>query len=53
MARVGLQTLSLAVVPEFEGVVQGGSKDILAVWRELDKGNGRVVVVNQRFEALT
>jgi len=49
---VRLQTLALGVVPELEGVVESGRKDILAVGRELDKRHRRVVIVDQRFQAL-
>ena len=49
---VRLETLALAVVPQFEGVVEGGSQDVLPIRRELDERDGRVVVVDQRFQAL-
>lgn len=45
MARVRLEALAPAVVPQLEGVVQRCGKDVLAVGAELDKGHGRVVVV--------
>ena len=50
---VRLQALALAVVPQLQGVVEGGCQDVLAVWRELDEGHGRVVIVDQGLEALT
>jgi hypothetical protein len=50
---VRFETLSLAVVPQFESVVEGGSQDVLPVRRELDERNGRVIVVDERFQALT
>ena len=52
MARVGLEALALGVVPQFERVVQSGGQDVLAVGGELDEGHRRVVVVDQRLEAL-
>ena len=52
VAAVGLQTLALAVVPQLEGVVEGGCQDVLPVGRELDEGHRRVVVVDQGLEAL-
>ena len=38
-ASVVLQTLALRVVPQFERVVQGGGENVLAIRRELHKGD--------------
>lgn len=43
---VGLETFAFGIVPKLECVVEGGSQDVLAVGRELDERNRRVVVVN-------
>ena len=53
VAAVRFQALAFAVVPEFEGVVEGGCEDVLAVRGELDKGDRGVVIVNKGLEALT
>jgi len=52
VTTVRFQAFAFAVVPQFEGVVEGGSQDVFAVGGELDEGDGRVVVVDQGFEAL-
>lgn len=38
MAGVGLETLSRNVVPQFDGVIQRGSQDVLCVGRKLGEG---------------
>ena len=53
MTAVRFQALAFAVVPEFEGVVEGGCEDVLAVRGELDEGDRGVVIVDERLEALT
>lgn len=50
---VGLKTLAFGVVPQLERIVQRGCQDVLAVGAELDKRDGRVVIVDQSFETLT
>lgn len=52
MSGVCLEALPSAVVPQFESVVQRRREDVLAVGRELDEGDRRVVVVDQRFQTL-
>lgn len=53
MTGVSLQTLSLRVVPQLKRIVKRRSKNIFAIWRELDKRNRRIVVVDERFQALS
>ncbi len=53
VTRIRLEAFAFGVIPQLESVVQRGGEDVLAVRRELDKTHGRVVVVDQRFEALT
>lgn len=53
VSGVSFQAFSFRVVPQLEGVVEGCSKNVLSVWRELHKGNGRIVVVNESLETLS
>lgn len=53
VSSVRLQALPLRVVPKLKGVIEGGRKDVLSVRRELNEGNGRVVVVDECLQALT
>lgn len=52
VTRVGFETFAGVVVPEADGVVEGACEDEFAVGRELDEGDGRVIVVDERLEAL-
>ena len=52
MARVRLQALALAVVPQLERVVERGCEDVLSVGRKLDERDGRVVIVDQGLQTL-
>ena len=52
VTTVRFQAFAFAVVPQFESVVKRGSQYVFAVGGELDEGDGRVVVVDQSFEAL-
>jgi hypothetical protein len=53
VSRVGLEALALAVIPQFEGVVEGGRQDIFTIGRELDKADRRIIIINQSLETLT
>lgn len=52
VARVRLQALALGVVPQLQGVVQCRRQNVLPVWRELDEAHRRILVVDQRLQAL-
>jgi hypothetical protein len=52
VASVGLQTFSFTVVPQFEGVVQSGGQNVLAVWREFHKRDGWIIIVYECFQTL-
>ena len=49
VSGVGLEALPLAVVPEFEGVVEGGRQNVLAIRGKFDEGHGGIVIVYQCF----
>lgn len=53
VSRVRLQALALRVVPQLERVVQCRRQDVLSIRRELDKAHRRVLVINQRLQALS
>ena len=52
VAGVGLEALALAIVPELERVVQSRRQDVFPIGGELNERYGRVIVVDERFEAL-
>lgn len=53
MSRIGLQALSLRVVPQLECVVEGRGKNVLSIGREFHKRHWRIVIVNESLQALT
>lgn len=53
MTRIRLQALALRVVPQLERIIQRGGQNVLAIGRELYKADGRIVVVDQGFQALS
>merc|ERR1719419_1511791 len=53
VALICLEAFALRVVPQLERVVQSRGENVFSVWRELDETNWRVVVVDQRLQALT
>lgn len=51
--RVRLQALALRVVPQLQRVVQRRSQDVFPIRRELDETHRRILVVDQRLQALS
>lgn len=52
MSSVSLQALPLRVVPQLQRIVKCRCEDVFSVGREFHKGNWRVVVVDERLQAL-
>lgn len=53
MPRIRFQAFALRVVPQFQRVVKCSGQNVFAIRRELDKRDGRIVVVDERLQTLT
>lgn len=53
VALIRLEAFALGVVPQLKRVVQSSGENVFTVWRKLDKANRRIVVVDQRLQALS